>query len=80
MRTCGERTIGDAGGEFEQVIFSVAGVVVGFERRSGGAEQRDGSFQARAIYGGVAAVIARRFFLLVAGFLLFIHDDEAEIF
>ena len=40
----GERAIGDAGGEFEQVIFSVARVVIGLERRSGGAEQHDGAF------------------------------------
>ena len=76
----GERTIGDAGSKFEQVIFSFARVVIALERRSSGAEQRDGTFQARAINGGVAAVIARRFFLFVAGFLFFVHDDEAEIF
>ena len=62
------------------MIFSVASVVIGFERRRGGAEQGDGAFQARAIDGGVAAVVARSFFLLVAGFLFFIHDDQAEIF
>src|SRR5580658_2975467 len=62
------------------MIFSVARVVIGFERRCGGAQQRYGSFEARAIYGGVAAVVARSFFLFVAGLLFFIHDDQAEIF
>ena len=33
----GQRTIGDAGREFEQVIFSFARIVVRLERRSGGA-------------------------------------------
>ena len=62
----GERAIFDARGELEQLIFPGAGVVIGFERRRGRAEQRHGAFEARAIDGGVAAVVARRFFLLVS--------------
>ncbi len=76
----GERAIFDARGELEQMIFSGARVVIGLERRSGRAKQRDRAFKPRAIDGGVAAVVARRFFLLVARLLLFVHDDEAEIF
>ena len=75
-----ERAVFHARRELEQLIFSGAGVVVGFKRRRGRAEQRDRAFEARAVDGGVAPVVARRFFLLVAGFLLFVDDDEAEIF
>ena len=50
------------------------------QRRSGGAKERNGAFETRAIHGGIASVIARDFFLLVARFLFFVDDDEAEIF
>ena len=60
--------------------FPVAGVVIGFQRWRGRAEKRDGVFQFGAHDGDVAAVVARRFFLLVAVFLLFVDDDQAEIF
>ena len=63
-----------------RLIFSGAGVVVRLQRRRGGAEQRDGSFEARTIDGSVAPVVARRFLLLVARFLLLVDDDQAEIF
>ena len=75
-----KRTIFDARSEFQQLVFSSAGVVVGLKRRRGGAEQHGCAFETRAIDGGVAAVVARRFFLLVGGFLLLVDDDEAEIF
>ena len=76
----GERAILDARSQLEQMIFSGARVVIGFERRRGRAEQHGRAFEARAIDGDVAAVVARRFFLLVAGFLFLVHDDQAEIF
>src|SRR4029453_12321754 len=46
----------------------------------GGTEKSDGIFQFGADNGDVAAVVARGFFLLVAGFLLFVDDDESQIF
>src|SRR5207302_8621041 len=46
----------------------------------GRAEKRDGVFHFCAHDGDVAAVIARRLFLLVAALLLFVDDDEANVF
>ena len=80
MRTSASGRFATRAIEFEQLIFSGARVVVGLKRRRGRTQQRDGAFQARAIHGRVAAVVTRSFLLLVAGFLLFVHDDEAEIF
>ena len=80
MRTSASGRFSHARGQREQAIFFGAGVVKGLKRRRGGAEQHDGAFEARAIHGGVASVIARDFFLLVARFLLFVDDDQAEIF
>ena len=54
--------------------------MVGFERRSGRTEKRHCSLQPCAIHGNVAAVVPWSFFLLVAGFLLFVDDDQAKIF
>src|SRR5579859_6560917 len=62
------------------MVFSGASVVVGFERGSGRAEQGDRAFEARSVDSRVTSIVSRRFFLLVARFLLFVHDDEAEIF
>ena len=76
----GERTIGDARFQLEQLVLAVARVVVALEGRSGGAEHHDGVFEMRAVDGCVATVIPRRFFLLVAGLVLLIHDDQAEVF
>ena len=64
----------------EEFVFSGAGMMVGFERRRSRTEKRDRVFEFGADDGDVASVVARRFFLLIAGFLLFIDDDEAEIF
>src|SRR6516164_1220147 len=55
------------------------GVMVGLERRCGRPEERQGIFELCAHDGYIAAVVARRFFLLVAGFLLFVDDHESEI-
>ena len=75
-----KRPIFHARRQREQAIFSGARVVIGFKRRRRRAEQRHRAFQARAIDRRVAPVVARHFFLLVAGLLLFIDDDQAEIF
>src|ERR1043166_7829425 len=54
--------------------------MVGLHGRGSRAEKRERVFHFGADDGDVAAVVARRLFLLVAGFLLFVHDDETEIF
>src|ERR1700734_1764181 len=61
------------------MIFSGASVVVSLKRRSCRTEERYSAFEAGAVDGGVASVVARRFFLLVARLLLFVDDYEAEI-
>src|ERR1700690_4139944 len=76
----GEGAIFNARGEFEQMVFSGARVMVSLERRRRGAENRDGALELRAIDGRVAPIVTRRFFLLVSVLLLFIDDDEPEIF
>ena len=75
-----ERPVFDARRQLKQLIFSRARVVKAFERRRRRAEQRHRAFELRAIHGDIAAVIARRFLLLVARLLLLVHDDQAEIF
>src|SRR5215813_4989331 len=64
----------------EQLIFPFSRVVIGFERRRGRTEQGKRILHLRSDDGHIASVIARRFFLLVAGFLLLVDDDEAKIF
>src|SRR5262245_6787284 len=76
----GKRTLGDTLGDGEELILPAAGVMISFQGWCGGAEQSDRSFELGADDGDVAAVVARRFFLLVAGLLLFVDDNEAKIF
>src|SRR5882724_5692989 len=54
--------------------------MVCFQRRCSRAEKSQCIFQFGADNGYVATVVARSFFLLVAGFLLFINNDEAKVF
>ena len=62
------------------MIFPRARVLKTFERRRRRTQQRNRAFEFRAHDGDVPPVIARRLFLLVARLLLFIHDDQAQIF
>ena len=75
-----ERPVFHARIQLQEMIFSRPRVLKTFKRRRRRAEQRDSAFQFRAHDGDVPPVIARRFFLLVAGLLLFIHDNQAQIF
>src|SRR5215469_4712314 len=45
-----------------------------------GAQQRHGVFHFRTHDGHVPSVIARCFFLLVASLLLFVDDNQADVF
>ena len=54
-------------------------VEVGLERRRGRTQHDDGIRHLGAHDGNVAGVVARRFFLLVGGVLLFVDDDQSEI-
>ena len=66
--------------QIQQAIFPLNGVVITLERRRGGPEQNDALLHLRAHDRDVARVIARRFLLLVGGLVLFIDDDQPEIF
>jgi hypothetical protein len=66
--------------ELQEMIFSRARILKAFERGRRRTEQRDRPFELRAHDGHVPAVIARRFFLLVAGLLLLVDDDQPQIF
>src|SRR5882757_579371 len=76
----GHGTLLDTRGEREQFVFSAARVMIGFERWGRRAQQRGCVFHFCAYDGDVAAVVTGSFFLLVTALLLFIDDDEAEIF
>ena len=75
----GQRTLFDAIGQFDQRVLVLLRVEVGLERRRGRAEHDDGIRHLGAHDGDVAGVVARRFFLLVGGVVLFVDDDEREI-
>ena len=60
-------------------VAAALGVGPGFERGRGGAEDDDGVVELGAHHGDVAAVVARRLFLLVAGVVLLVDEDEAEV-
>ncbi len=68
----------DARGERGQRVAAAFGVVEGFERGRGGAEDDGGVFDFAAHHGDVAGVVARGFFLFVAGLVFLVDDDQAE--
>jgi len=75
----GERgTVGPLG-EMGEVVFAEEGVVVGFERRGGGAEENGALLEVATNDGEVACVVFRRVFLFVGGLVFFIDDDEAQV-
>ncbi len=69
----------DALRQFEQRVLSGLGVVAGFQTGRGGAQHYYGARMVRAHDRHVAAVIARRFLLLIALVVLFVDDDQSEI-
>ena len=74
-----ERPILHARLQLQQRVFARAGVMITFERRCGGAENHGHAFESRPIDRRIAAVITRRFLLLVTRLLLFIHKNQPEI-
>ena len=75
----GQRTLLHAIGQFDQRIFIFLRVEIRLQRRRGRAQHDDGIRHLGAHHGNIAGVIARRFFLLVGGVVLFVDDDEREI-
>ena len=65
-------------GHFQQDVFSLFAVVKAFEGRRRRAKEDSRTFHLAAHDGDVASMITRSFFLLVAVFVFFIDDDEAE--
>ena len=75
----GQGAVHDAGEHLDALVASALGVGPGLERGRGGAEDDDGVVEFGAHDGDVAAVVARGLFLLVAGVVLLVDQDEAEI-
>src|SRR5262249_19239076 len=69
----------DAFPQFQARVLAAIRVVAAFEARRGAAQKPDGPGIARADDRDVAAVITRRFLLLVALVVFFVDDDQAEI-
>ena len=63
----------------DQRVLAALGVVPGFERWRGGAEDDWRLRELGAHHGDVARVVARILFLLVGRVVLFVDDDEAEV-
>ena len=74
------RPILNAARHGQQFVPAVHRIVIRLERRRRRSQQRHGIFELGTHYGHVAAVIARRFFLLVTAFLLLIDNDQPHIF
>ncbi len=68
----------NADGERRERVAAALGVVKGFERGGGGAEDDGGAFDFAAHDGDVAGVVTRGFFLFVAGLVFLVDDDETE--
>ena len=75
-----ERAIFHARLQLQQRVLTCPRVVITLKRRRRGAENHRHAFESRAINSRVAAVISRCFLLLVARLLLFIHQNQPEIF
>src|SRR4030095_5620958 len=74
-----QRTVFDSGREAQMAVFAGFGVVERLHRRRCGTQHNDYTRKLRAHDGGVACVVAWNFFLFVAGFVLFVDDDQAKI-
>ena len=66
-------------GEREQPILARRRVDPAFEARRGAAQHRHRAFLVRPHDGDLAGVVPRRLALLVAGFVLLVDDDRAEV-
>ena len=75
----GQRPLLYAIGNLNQRVFVLFCIEIGLERRRGGAQNDDRIGHLGAHDGDVAGVIARRFFLLVGGVVLFVDDQQGEI-
>ena len=76
----GHRQVGHAMGQAGQLVVAAdAGVVQRFQRGRRRAEDAVGPGKLGPLDGGVAAVVAGDGVLLVAGFVLLIDDDQAEL-
>ena len=76
----GEGHAGEAAAERDQSVLARFGVAVGLDGGRGSAEQHLGSGEACQHDGGIAGVVARRgVLLLVARFVLLVHNNQFEI-
>ena len=80
----GERYLGElrsdcAALQFDQLKIPGEGPMIGFEGRSGRTEDQRSACASGSEFCEIADMISRRAFLLIAAFVLFVHDDEAKI-
>ena len=75
----GQRALFYAIGQFDQRIFIFLCVEIRLQRGRGRTQHDDRVRHLGAHYGNIAGVVARRFFLLVGGVVLFVDDDQCEI-
>jgi hypothetical protein len=69
-----------ADGEFEEVVFAVASVVIAFDGGGGGAEDDGGSGLAGTDDGDIAGVVPGGFLLFVGMLVFLVDDDQSEGF
>src|SRR5262249_53335624 len=74
-----QRTVFDSRREAQVAVFAGFGVAERLHRWRCGTQHDDCTRKLRAHDGSVARIVARNFFLLVGGFVLFVDDDQAKI-
>ena len=75
----GERTIEDAAAQRDQRVAPAPGILIALHRRRRRAENGERASLPRAHDGDIAAVVARRLFLLVRAVVLFVDDDQPDV-
>lgn len=75
----GEVGGGGAGGEVDAVDLSGLGLVEGFDAGGSGAEDEGTLVSLGEVGGEVFGLVAGGVLLFIAGFVLFVHDDKADV-
>ena len=76
---CRQRAISHPARHRQQLVAPRSSVITGFQRRCRRPQNSDRAFELRAHHRRVAPVVARRFTLLVASVLLFVHNHQTQI-
>ena len=76
----GRTGIPRAARQAQHVVFTLAHVVQRFERRRGGSENNGNLLAVRTVDRQIAGVIAPAFLLFIGAVVLFVDDDDTEVF